>query len=64
LLVMRGAGDRPLCEECARLDAESSAQQLHQLAGTLQQDATEETGTKQAAPEEADLDSSETRKQN
>jgi hypothetical protein len=63
LLVMRGTGDRPLCEECAQLDAEFSAQQLHQLAGTLQQDATEETGTKQAEPEQADLDASESRKQ-
>jgi len=64
LLVVRGTGDRPLCEECAQLNAEFSAQQLRHLAGALRPGATGETDTGQADAEQADLDASQTDKQN
>jgi hypothetical protein len=56
-------GDRPLCEECARLNAEFSAQQLHHLAGALQSGTTGEN-TEQADAERADVDASQTDKHN
>lgn len=63
VLVVRGMGDRPLCEECARLNAEFSAQQLHHLAGALQSGTTGEN-TEQADAERADVDASQTDKHN
>jgi hypothetical protein len=62
LMIVRGTGDRPLCDECARLNAEFSAQQLGQLAGTLQPDAPVEQDPEQASAEQADVDIAKSRK--
>jgi hypothetical protein len=58
LMIVRGSGGRPLCDDCARLNAEFSSQQLSQLARTLQPDTP---GEKDG--EQADVDAAKTRNQ-